>query len=81
MMKPEESQQVMLEQFHTRAQQPGKTIRKLYTGLAKLARTAFSPHDETASLLQRVISAVRAPALVMSFTERPRTANAIPLQR
>ncbi len=73
MMKPEESQQVMLERFHTRAQQPGETIREIYASLAKLARTAFPPHGEGAPLLQRLISAVKAPALAMSFAERPPT--------
>ncbi len=59
MMKPEESQQVMLERFHTKAQQPGETIRELYASLAKLARAAFPPHGEGAPLLQRLTSAVR----------------------
>ncbi len=55
MMKPEESQQVMVERFHTRAQQPGETIRALYASLAKLAGAASPSHCEGAPLLQWLI--------------------------
>ncbi len=73
MMKPEESQQVMLERFHTRAKQPGETIRELYASLAKLAKIAFPPRGEGVPLLQRLISATRALVFAMPFTERPPT--------
>ncbi len=73
MMNPEETQQVMLERFHTRAQQPVETIRELHASLAKLARAAFLPHGENAPLLQRLIAAVRAPSTAMSFKDRPQT--------